>query len=391
MEFKLIVCLNYNNSIGSRINNDLIFNIPQELKHFKKLTTQSRENMINVLIMGRHTWDSLPKKPLPNRMNFIISTNYESINYEYRDHHNVIAFPNHQTCLSYIDDNKTIFDTTFIIGGISIYEYYLNHDIVTQIICTKIKTENDLGDIFFNPSYFNFFKLTHYESFNNIESHNNITNKTMMINYSIYNYSKISKINPNLIYNKSLCHTFTDSEESSEETESICSLDNSMSSMGSINFINSNNEYDNNCNPNSQHSFYISGSDLYSSSEKNDHTNEMNITYNYSLSSLDSIQIQNDMDSNTEENKEQLKEVCDNNNDISIECNKCDKYEEWTLIDDNDFIVKKYRMEHKMQYLKYYYTMLANSNEKNPNYEFNINPLNIYNNNTISENDTYYF
>ena len=36
-------------------------------KYFKKLT----EN--NVVIMGRKTWDSLPKKPLPNRINYVIT------------------------------------------------------------------------------------------------------------------------------------------------------------------------------------------------------------------------------------------------------------------------------------------------------------------------------
>ena len=45
------------NNWGIGFNGDLLEHIPEDLKYFKKLT----EN--NVVIMGRKTWDSLPKKP----------------------------------------------------------------------------------------------------------------------------------------------------------------------------------------------------------------------------------------------------------------------------------------------------------------------------------------
>jgi len=434
MEFKLIVCLNYNNSIGNRLNNDLIFNIPLELKHFKKITTESKENMINVLVMGKHTWNSLPKKPLPNRMNFIISSNYETINYEYRDHHNVSAFPNHETCLSYIDDNKTIFDTTFIIGGISIYEYYLNHNIITQIICTKITSENNYGDIFFNPDYFNFFKLNHYETFNNIESHNNITHTNMMINYSVCNYLKISKINPNLIYNKSLYLNFTDSENSSiDNTDSeyastiISSNDKSndksktksdantdleydcdigLYDLDSISNSNSFNEYDKNIlkkeNNKSNNSFYISDSDNDSDSERDiKNKKDTKINYSYSMSSLESIQV-DDYSERMNENIIHKIKSCQTLNETD-ECN------EWTFINRDDCIVKKNKIHHTNQYLKYYYS-IHNKINNEINNEMN-NEMNLYNNKTLntdrvnieknneedikqcqdSDNETYYF
>lgn len=41
--------------------------IQGDLPRFKALTDNQ------VIIMGRNTWDSLPKKPLPNRLNYIIS------------------------------------------------------------------------------------------------------------------------------------------------------------------------------------------------------------------------------------------------------------------------------------------------------------------------------
>ena len=56
-----------NNNWGIGYNGDLLEHIPADLKNFRKLT----EN--NIVVMGRKTWDSLPKKPLLNRSNIIIT------------------------------------------------------------------------------------------------------------------------------------------------------------------------------------------------------------------------------------------------------------------------------------------------------------------------------
>lgn len=47
----------------------LLWHLPEDLKHFKALTHDS------TIIMGRNTWESLPKRPLPGRRNIIISSN----------------------------------------------------------------------------------------------------------------------------------------------------------------------------------------------------------------------------------------------------------------------------------------------------------------------------
>lgn len=43
-------------------------NLQGDLLRFKKLTTNK------VILMGRSTWESLPKKPLPNRINVVVSS-----------------------------------------------------------------------------------------------------------------------------------------------------------------------------------------------------------------------------------------------------------------------------------------------------------------------------
>ena len=64
------------NSWGIGFNGDLLEHIPEDLKYFKELTSG------HCVMMGRKTWDSLPKKPLPNRKNIILTTqtNYDSQN-----------------------------------------------------------------------------------------------------------------------------------------------------------------------------------------------------------------------------------------------------------------------------------------------------------------------
>ena len=61
----IIVAIAQNFAIGK--NNDLLFHLPNDLKHFKDITSG------HTIIMGRNTLLSLPKWPLPNRRHIIIT------------------------------------------------------------------------------------------------------------------------------------------------------------------------------------------------------------------------------------------------------------------------------------------------------------------------------
>ena len=64
---KLIIACDPNGGIG--YENRLPWtNIQGDLPRFKRLTDG------HPVIMGRNTWDSLPKKPLPNRINIVVTT-----------------------------------------------------------------------------------------------------------------------------------------------------------------------------------------------------------------------------------------------------------------------------------------------------------------------------
>ena len=61
----MIVAADSKNGIG--INNELPWHLSDDLKRFKEITTG------HSVIMGRNTWFSLPKRPLPNRRNIVLT------------------------------------------------------------------------------------------------------------------------------------------------------------------------------------------------------------------------------------------------------------------------------------------------------------------------------
>ncbi len=67
----IIVAIAENFAIGK--NNDLLFHLPNDLKHFKEITSG------HTIIMGRNTLLSLPKWPLPNRRHIVITDKKDDV------------------------------------------------------------------------------------------------------------------------------------------------------------------------------------------------------------------------------------------------------------------------------------------------------------------------
>lgn len=61
-----VVCVDNNYGIGSK--NNLLAHIPEDMKMFKEITTGG------AVVVGRKTYDSLPKKPLPDRTNIVVTS-----------------------------------------------------------------------------------------------------------------------------------------------------------------------------------------------------------------------------------------------------------------------------------------------------------------------------
>lgn len=61
-----------NKKRGIGLNGKLPWRCASDLSHFSKTTIGEGKNAV---IMGRKTWESLPKKPLPQRLNVVLSRN----------------------------------------------------------------------------------------------------------------------------------------------------------------------------------------------------------------------------------------------------------------------------------------------------------------------------
>lgn len=129
----IIVAITDNNAIGK--DNKLLFKLKKDLEHFKDLTTD------NIVVMGRKTYESIGK-PLPNRINVVLTKNEEYIN------DNVIIFNDLNQALIKMQENfpeKEI----FIIGGEIIYKQALEENFVDRLFMTKIKKTVEDADAFF--------------------------------------------------------------------------------------------------------------------------------------------------------------------------------------------------------------------------------------------------
>ena len=120
----LIVAVDEKGGIG--YDGQLLAHIPEDLQRFKSLTTG------HIVIMGRKTWDSLPRKPLSNRRNIVISNQKQE---------NFMTIPE---CLEEIKDIK---DEVFVIGGGKIYKYFLPK--ADRIYITLIHKSFDKVDTYF--------------------------------------------------------------------------------------------------------------------------------------------------------------------------------------------------------------------------------------------------
>ena len=124
----IIVAIAENFAIGK--NNDLLFHLPNDLKHFKQITSG------HTIIMGRNTLLSLPKWPLPNRRHIIITDKRDDI------------FPGCETVFSIEEAIEKVKneEEAFVIGGGMIYRQFF--PVAGKLYLTLVHKPFD-ADVFF--------------------------------------------------------------------------------------------------------------------------------------------------------------------------------------------------------------------------------------------------
>lgn len=125
----IVVAAASDNAIGR--DGDMLWHIPADLRHFKEVTRGG------TVVMGRKTWESLPKRPLPGRRNIVItrSSDYHSPGAE------VVTGLDEALRLTITDER------VYIIGGGEIYRQTL--PIADCVELTRIEGNAPDADTFF--------------------------------------------------------------------------------------------------------------------------------------------------------------------------------------------------------------------------------------------------
>ena len=127
----IIVAIANDGAIGR--NGDLICHISADLKRFKELT------MGDTILMGRKTFESLPKRPLPGRKNVVITRNSD-----YKPE-GAVVFDDLEKALKTLGTAENI----FIIGGGEIYRQSIRY--ADRLYVTHIDVTATDADTFFLP------------------------------------------------------------------------------------------------------------------------------------------------------------------------------------------------------------------------------------------------
>ena len=132
MRISIIVAMAENGVIGR--GNQLPWNLPGDLKYFKAVTLE------HPIIMGRKTWESLPKKPLPQRLNIVVTrdTKYNA--------EGALVVNSLKNGLE--EAQRSGISECFIIGGATVYKQAL--PIAERLYLTAVHDKID-GDVHFPP------------------------------------------------------------------------------------------------------------------------------------------------------------------------------------------------------------------------------------------------
>jgi dihydrofolate reductase len=134
MSRDISVVVAFDEAMGIGKDGRLPWHLPEELKHFKATTTPG------IVMMGRKTWESIPEKfkPLPSRLNVVVSNSVEECRARHPDGPMFVNDP--EVFIKEYSDDRSNRDRPplYIIGGGSLYRWAMECNRVNRIIASKI-------------------------------------------------------------------------------------------------------------------------------------------------------------------------------------------------------------------------------------------------------------
>ena len=153
----IIAAVAKNRAIG--FQNKLIYWLPNDLKRFKSLTTG------HTIVMGRKTFESLPKGALPNRRNVVLSRTAKELP-------GCEVFPTLDAALQSCKADEDV----YIIGGARVYEQAIS--IADRLCLTEVDDTPAEADAFFPP----------YDDWQEVEREEHATDEKHLFAYAFVDY-----------------------------------------------------------------------------------------------------------------------------------------------------------------------------------------------------------
>lgn len=119
----MVVAATQENGIG--LDGAMPWSLSEDMVRFKQLTCSGKK--MNTLIMGRRTWMSLPKRPLPGRRNVVVTSEPVLDGCD--------TAPSLAAALAMADPEAK----TFVIGGARLFDQALAHPDCDRVHLTRIK------------------------------------------------------------------------------------------------------------------------------------------------------------------------------------------------------------------------------------------------------------
>ena len=162
-----VVAMSNNSVIG--VNNDLPWSLKDDLAHFKKYTTGK------IIVMGRKTYESIGR-PLPNRVNYVISSTLKDIE-------GVSIFTSLEDAIEaakiYNLDQDIANEVAIIGGG---YLFRDSIDSFNKLILTRVDCSID-GDVYYPEIDFSNWELISSDEF--------LKNEDNQYDFAVETYKKI--------------------------------------------------------------------------------------------------------------------------------------------------------------------------------------------------------
>ena len=152
LSFSIIAAID--SSLGIGKNGKIPWKFKNDMDFFKRKTIWCKDPMKkNVVIMGKNTWESLPKRPLSDRKNIVISQSMLNDKYKHwiEKCFEVKIYKKLDEAINDLtDDYGKSIEQVFVIGGGPLYKEAIVHPQCSELYLTKIPGTYDCDTFFPN-------------------------------------------------------------------------------------------------------------------------------------------------------------------------------------------------------------------------------------------------